>query len=137
MNPFKVMWRGLRAGGRGMRVAYRQVTRPEVMAVLRVGGMVFPPLNALGILRFMTLAKQAETVIGGRGTGRRKLAWVLSQAKVMKPELERMGVPRREWAEYIETALLLIDGRASLVSDDTGEKLLEKDLERLASLFDE
>ena len=135
MNPFKIVWKGIKAGGKGAKIAYRQATRPEVLAALQIGGMVFPPLNALGILRFMTLAKQAETVIGGSGTGKSKLFWVLRKAMVMKPELERLGVPKAEWVEYIESALLLIDGKASLISDVDGKELLEEDLDRLAALF--
>lgn len=136
MNPLKIVWNGLKVGGKGMKIAYRQATRPEVMAVLRIGGMFFPPINAIGVLRFMTLAKQAESIIGGSGTGKAKMMWVLRQAMEMKPEIERLGVPRAEWVEYIESALLLIDGKASLVSDVDGTELLEEDLDRLAALFD-
>ncbi len=135
-NPLKIALRGLKAGGRGMKIAYRQATRPEVMAVLQVGGLVFPPLNALGILKFMTFAKEAEAKFKGSGRGTVKLQWVLTQATMLLPELKRMGVPRTEWVEYLETALTLINfKRASLVSEDTGKELLEKDLERLAEMF--
>ncbi len=135
INPFRLIKQAGKGAWKGLRVAYRQATRPEVLAALQVGGMVFPPLNAIGILRFMTLAKQAETVIGGTGTGKSKLFWVLRKAMVMKPELERLGVPKAEWVEYIESALLLIDGKASLISDVDGKELLEEDLDRLAALF--
>lgn len=137
MNPFKVVLRGIKAGGRGMKVAYQQATRPEVMAVLQIGGMFFPPLNALGILKFMNFAKEAEAKFTGPGRGTMKIQWVLHQAILLSPELKRMGIPRTDWVEYIESALLLMDGKASLVSDTTGEKILEKDLERLAGLFGE
>ncbi len=137
-NPLKIVLRGLKAGGRGMKVAYRQATRPEVMAVLQIGGMVFPPLNALGVLKFMTFAKEAEAKFKGNGRGTVKLQWVLTQASMLMPELKRMGVPRNDWVEYIETALLLINfKKASLVSEDTGRELLETDLARLAELFGE
>lgn len=136
MNPFKIIWKGVKVSGKGMKIAYQQATRPEVMAMLQIGGMFFPPLNALGILKFMTFAKDAEARFVGPGRGRDKLKWVVDRAVTFAPELKRMGVPRTEWAEYIESALLLIDGKASLVSDDTGEELLEKDLERLSSLFE-
>lgn len=136
MNPLKIVWKGLKVGGKGMKVAYRQATRPEVMAALQIGGMFFPPLNALGVLKFMNFAKDAEERFKGPGRGQDKLKWVLAQAVALTPELKRMGVPRTEWAEYIESALLLMDGKASLVSDDTGEELLEKDLERLSEMFE-
>lgn len=141
MNPLKAVLNVVKAGGKGMgkgmKIAYRQATRPEVMAMLQIGGMFFPPLNALGLLKFMTFAKQAEATFTGPGHGTQKLKFVLAQAIALTPELKRMGVPRTEWVDYIESALLLMNGKASLISDDTGEELLEADLERLSGLFEE
>ena len=137
MNPFKVIWRGLRAGGRGMRVAYRQVTRPEVMAALQIGGMFIPGVNALGMLTFLQMVKRAEHTFPRRGFGTRKAKHVLAAVLEMTPQLDAWGVPASEWNAYLEGAVLLMQGRASLIIDVDGNELLEEDLESLAALFDE
>lgn len=136
INPLKIIWTGIKKGGEGARFAYRQMKRPEVMAFLQIGGMFIPGLNALGILKFITFAKNAEMTFSSPGSGKQKLQWVLGQAVSLKPHLEAMGVPKSDWGTYIEASLLIIKGQAKLRSEVDGRTLLEKDMMKLAALFD-
>lgn len=139
-NPFKAIGRALQAGGKGAwkgaKIAYHQATRPEVMAALQIGGVFIPGLNALGMLTFLKIVKRAEYSFPGRGTGAQKAKHVLATVLQMAPQLKAWGVPTSEWKDYLEGAVLLMQGQASLVSDVDGKELLEEDLDSLAALFD-
>ena len=139
-NPLNIIGKALKEGGKGawkgMRIAYRQATRPEVMAALQIGGMFIPGINALGMLTFLQMAKRAEQAFPDQGTGTQKAKHVLASVLEMAPQLKAWGVPTSEWKDYLESAVLMMQGRASLVSDVDGKELLEEDLDQLAALFD-
>ena len=140
MNPFKKIGSVFKLAGKGawkgMKVAYHQVTRPEIMAALRIGGVFIPGWNALALLTFLQKVKHAESVFPAKGTGVAKAKYVLTTVLKIVPQLKAWGVPTSEWKDYIEAAVLLMQGRASLVSDDDGRELLESDLSSLAALFE-
>ena len=140
-NPFKKIGRGIAAGARGglkgLKVAYRIATRPEVMAILHIAGVAVPGLNAVAALKFLTLVKRAESFFPAKGSGKKKVLYVLEHANAMRDELERMGVPEQEWGQYLEAGVLLMQGQATLKSEADGSELLEPDLERLAELFEQ
>ena len=140
MNPLKAIGGALKAGGKGalkgMKFGYRQVTRPEVMAAVRIGGVFIPGLSALGVLTVLQKVKAAEAVFAGPGTGMSKARAVLVAMNDMMPQLKAWGVPTSEWKDYIETAVLLMQGKATLVSELDGKELLESDIDALAVLFE-
>ena len=139
-NPLKLIARGVQQAGKGawkgMRVAYHQATRPEVMAALQIGGMLIPGLNALGMLSFLQMAKQAERQFPGRGTGGQKVKHVFASFLKMTPQLKAWGMPTSEWKHYLEGAVLMMQGRASLVRDVDGKELLDENFDELAALFE-
>ena len=98
--------------------------------------MFIPGLNAVAMLTFLQKVKQAEQAFPGQGTGAQKAKHVLAAVLEMTPRLKAWGVPTSELKDYLEGAVLLMQGRASLVSDVDGKELLEDDLESLAALFD-
>ena len=138
-NPLKAIGGAFKAGGKGawkgLKIGYRQVTRPEVMAVVRIGGMFIPGFNALGVLTVLQKVKAAEAGWGA-GNGAVKVRYVLEAMNGMMPQLKAWGVPTSEWKDYIETAVLLMQGKASLVSEFDGKELLESDIDALAVLFE-
>lgn len=140
MNPFKAVGRAFKAGGKGawkgMKIGYRQATRPEILAALQIGGMFIPGVNALGMLTFLRMVKSAEMSFPKKGSGANKARHVMASVLQVAPQLKAWGVPTSEWKDYLESAVLLMQGRASLVSDVDGAELLEDDLDRLAALFD-